>query len=66
MSVLVYIIGIYGFIVLSFKVTYQQAIQKFFVWVSFCSLGLTILFSLLYTVSHWARLYLFGCETSLV
>ncbi|WP_246031498.1 YndJ family protein [Salibacterium salarium] len=56
-SVLVYIIGIYGFIVLSFKVTFQHTMQKFFVRISFCSLGLTILFSLLYTVSHWARAF---------
>ncbi|MFD2625077.1 YndJ family protein [Salibacterium salarium] len=57
LSVLVYIIGIYGFIVLSFKITFQHIMQKFLIRASFCSLGLTILFSLLYTVSHWAQAF---------
>ncbi|MFF2755279.1 YndJ family protein [Psychrobacillus sp. NPDC058041] len=47
-SVLLYIIGIYGFIVLAIKATFTSTLQKAFVLTSFGSLGVTIVFSLLY------------------
>lgn len=47
-SVLLYIIGIYGLIVLTLKATFTSAFQKVGVLVSFGSLGVTIIFSLLY------------------
>ncbi|WP_246096995.1 YndJ family protein [Psychrobacillus soli] len=47
-SVLLYIIGIYGLIVLTLKATFTSALQKVGVLVSFGSLGVTIIFSLLY------------------
>lgn len=47
-SVVLYIIGIYGFIVLAIKATFTSALQKVLVLISFGSLGVTILFSLLY------------------
>ena len=51
-SVLLYIIGIYGFIVLSLKVPFTSWIQKILVTVSFGALGITIIFSLLYAVGN--------------
>lgn len=47
-SVLLYIIGIYGLIVLTLKATFPSALQKIGILVSFGSLGVTIIFSLLY------------------
>ncbi|GGA43920.1 YndJ family protein [Psychrobacillus lasiicapitis] len=47
-SVLLYIIGIYGLIVLTLKATFPRTLQKIGVLVSFGSLGVTIIFSLLY------------------
>ncbi|QFG00011.1 hypothetical protein PB01_14905 [Psychrobacillus glaciei] len=47
-SVLLYIIGIYGLIVLTIKTTFASVRQKVFVLISFGSLGVTIIFSLLY------------------
>ena len=45
-SVLIYIIGIYGLIVLSFKAPIQHALQKVFIRISFAALGVSIIFSL--------------------
>ncbi|QUG42040.1 YndJ family protein [Psychrobacillus sp. INOP01] len=51
-SVLLYIIGIYGFIVISFKVPFKGLLQKSLVLISFSALGITIIFSLLYAVGN--------------
>ena len=47
-SVLLYIIGIYGFIILAIKATFTSAPQKALVLISFGSLGVTIIFSFMY------------------
>ncbi|MFJ5770402.1 YndJ family protein [Psychrobacillus sp. NPDC093180] len=47
-SVLLYIIGIYGLIILTSKATFPSSLQKTGVLVSFGSLAVTIIFSLLY------------------
>ncbi|MFJ8066035.1 YndJ family protein [Psychrobacillus sp. NPDC096426] len=47
-SVLLYIIGIYGLIFLSFKSPFSSTLQKVLVLISFGALGVTIIFSLLY------------------
>ena len=47
-SVLLYIIGIYGLILLALKATFSSKLQKGFVLTSFGSLGVTIIFSMLY------------------
>ncbi|QGM29262.1 hypothetical protein GI482_02100 [Bacillus sp. N3536] len=51
-SVILYIIGIYGFIILSLKTTYKNSLQKRCVVTSFGALGITIIFSLLYTMGN--------------
>lgn len=51
-SVVLYIIGIYGFIVLAFRAPFASALQKSLVLLSFGALGITILFSLLYAVGN--------------
>ncbi|WP_034301229.1 YndJ family protein [Bacillus cihuensis] len=48
LSVIAYMIGIYGLIHLSFQAPYSRTLQKWLVCLSFTSLGITILFSLLY------------------
>lgn len=47
-SVLLYIVGIYGLIFLTFKARFASTIQAILVRLSFGSLGVTIIFSLLY------------------
>ncbi|HEY4551664.1 MAG TPA: YndJ family protein [Bacillaceae bacterium] len=47
-SVLLYIMGIYGLIYLSFKASFIHRLQRWMVRLSFGALGITILFSLLY------------------
>lgn len=49
-SVLLYIIGIYGLIILVFKTAFTNTVQKFLILLSFGALGITIIFSLLYAV----------------
>lgn len=51
-SVLLYMIGIYGFIILAVKATYKTRYQKGLVITSFGALGVTILFSLLYATGN--------------
>lgn len=51
-SVILYIIGIYGFIVLAFKIPFKGLLQKSLVLISFTALGITIIFSLLYAVGN--------------
>lgn len=47
-SVILYIIGIYGLIFLAFKAPFTSRLQKVLVLISFGALGITIIFSLLY------------------
>ncbi|WP_240793393.1 YndJ family protein [Psychrobacillus vulpis] len=49
-SVLLYIIGIYGLIILTFKTPFTNTLQKYLIRISFGALGITIIFSLLYAV----------------
>ncbi|GEL77859.1 YndJ family protein [Tenuibacillus multivorans] len=56
-SVIIYIIGIYGFIVLSFKAPFQSSWQKWLLRISFLALGVTILFSLIYAFGNWSGMY---------
>lgn len=51
-SVLLYIIGIYGLIVFSFNIPLKGFLQKSLVLISFGALGITIIFSLLYSVGN--------------
>lgn len=51
-SVLLYIIGIYGFIVIASKIPFKELPQKRFVLISFSALGITIIFSLLYAMGN--------------
>ncbi|MEK4486993.1 YndJ family protein [Psychrobacillus sp. FSL H8-0484] len=51
-SVVLYITGIYGFIVLAFQAPFASTLQKGLVLLSFGSLGITILFSLLYAAGN--------------
>ncbi|MFJ5621900.1 YndJ family protein [Peribacillus loiseleuriae] len=48
LSVIAYMIGIYGVIHLSCQAAFSRALQKWLVCLSFAALGITILFSLLY------------------
>ncbi|SDM89904.1 YndJ-like protein [Psychrobacillus sp. OK028] len=52
MAVLLYIIGIYGFIVIAFKIPFKGLLQKSLVLISFSALCITIIFSLLYAVGN--------------
>ncbi|WP_277586618.1 YndJ family protein [Psychrobacillus antarcticus] len=56
-SVLLYIIGIYGFIVIACKISFKGILQKILVLVSFCAIGMTIIFSLLYAVGNALGLF---------
>lgn len=51
-SVLLYIFGIYGLIVLVIKSVFPNKLQKTLVLISFGALGITIIFSLLYAVGN--------------
>ena len=51
-SVLLYIIGIYGFIVLAFRIPFKGLVQKTLILISFSALGITIIFSLLYALGN--------------
>lgn len=51
-SVLLYIIGIYGFIIIVFKTPFKGLLQKSLVLLSFSALGITIIFSLLYAFGN--------------
>ncbi|WP_099157832.1 YndJ family protein [Virgibacillus ndiopensis] len=52
LSVIIYIIGIYGLIFLSFKTPFDQHFQKGFIRLSYSALGVSILFSLLYALGN--------------
>ncbi|WP_194840831.1 YndJ family protein [Filobacillus milosensis] len=56
-SVLVYIVAIYGLILLSFRTKYTSAWQKWFMRLAFLALGMTILFSLAYAYGNWSGSY---------
>ncbi|WP_196493862.1 YndJ family protein [Ornithinibacillus caprae] len=56
-SVLFYIFGIFGLIVISLKAPFNKITQKWFVCVSFMALGITILFSLLYSLGNMTNNY---------
>ncbi|MEI4770421.1 YndJ family protein [Psychrobacillus sp. FJAT-51614] len=49
-SVLLYILGIYGLIILAVKSPFNSKVQKILALISFGSLGITIIFSLLYAI----------------
>ena len=51
-SVIIYIIGIYGLILLSFQTHFSTPLQKWFVRTSFAALGVTIGFSFLYALGN--------------
>lgn len=61
-SVLLYIIGIYGFIVIAFKTPFKGLLQKSFVLISFSALGITIIFSLLYAFGNAFGLFQVSIE----
>lgn len=52
LSVLFYIIGLYGLIYLTWKVVFINYLQKWLIRISFLSLGITIIFSLLYALGN--------------
>ena len=52
MSVLFYILGIYALIFLSFKASFGHVLQRWCIRLSFGSLGITIVFSLLYAAGN--------------
>lgn len=51
-SVLLYIVGLAGMIAIAWRTTFANRVQKYLVVTSFTSLGLTILFSLLYVLGN--------------
>lgn len=51
-SVILYIIGLFGLILMTWRTIFQSTIQKWLIRISFTALGLTILFSLLYALSN--------------
>lgn len=51
-SVIIYIIGIYGLILLAFQAQFSKSIQKWFIRASFGALGITIGFSFLYALGN--------------
>lgn len=51
-SVLLYIVGFAGIIVISWRSTFANRLQKWFVGISFTSLAVTIAFSLLYVLGN--------------
>ncbi|MEK3981296.1 YndJ family protein [Psychrobacillus sp. FSL K6-2836] len=61
-SVLLYIIGIYGFIVIAFKTPFKGLLQKSLVLISFSALGITIIFSLLYAIGNVFGLFQVSIE----
>ncbi|WP_433957923.1 YndJ family protein [Cytobacillus horneckiae] len=52
LSVIFYLLGIYGVIILSIKAPFSNTLQKILIVTSFGSLGITILFSLLYALGQ--------------
>ncbi len=52
LSVLLYIVGLYGLIYLTIQTTFANKVQKWLVGISFGSLGVTIVFSLLYALGN--------------
>ncbi|SHF91629.1 YndJ family protein [Ornithinibacillus halophilus] len=57
LSVLIYIVGIYSLILFSYKATFRNHWQKWFIRVSFMALGITILFSLVYAFGNFSNNY---------
>lgn len=57
LAVIMYIVGIYGLIILSFKATIQNTVQKWLIRISFAVLGISILFSLLYVFGNFSELF---------
>ena len=55
-SVIIYMIGIYQLLKLAYQAPYTHPIQKWLVRLSFSTLGVTILFSMLYALRHLAGL----------
>ncbi|WP_158633920.1 YndJ family protein [Radiobacillus deserti] len=56
-SVLVYMVAIYGGIYLACKTPYERKLQKALIPISFLALGVSIVFSLLYAVGNWTGLF---------
>ncbi|MFD2043882.1 YndJ family protein [Ornithinibacillus salinisoli] len=57
LSVILYIIGIYGLIVLTYRTPFHVSLQKWLIRISFAAVGITILFSLLYAVGNSTKLF---------
>ena len=52
LSVILYMFGLYGLLYLTWKTPFRNRIQKWFVRISFASLGMTIVFSLFYALGN--------------
>ena len=52
LSVILYIIGLYGLIFITWKMPFNSILQKWLVRISFAALGVTIVFSLLYALGN--------------
>lgn len=52
LSVILYIIGLYGLIFMTWKTPFQSTYQKWLVRISFTALGVTIVFSLFYALGN--------------
>lgn len=61
-AVILYIIGIYGLLYLSFKTVFLTNWQKKFVMISFAGLGVTIIFSLLYALGNAIGLFIVSID----
>lgn len=62
LSVILYIVGIYISIYLSIKATISNRIQRVLIRLSFGSLGISILFSLIYAFGNFSGLYSIGID----
>ncbi|MBR7795115.1 hypothetical protein GT022_03530 [Agaribacter marinus] len=61
-SVILYIIGIYGLIGLSFQTSFQNTFQKWFVRISYSALGISILFSLIYALGNLSERFFISID----
>ncbi|WP_249336657.1 YndJ family protein [Sporosarcina sp. Marseille-Q4063] len=52
LSVILYMVGLYGLLYLTWKTPFVSRIQKWFIRISFAALGLTIIFSLFYALGN--------------
>ncbi|KRG15155.1 hypothetical protein ACA30_08250 [Virgibacillus soli] len=61
-SVILYIVGIFGVIYLSFKCEFQNIWQKWLVGISFLSLAVTISFSLIYAYGNLSQWFIIDID----